>query len=578
MPPSLAQQRQRFAFVEPSQVETLEFDEPPTWKDGPRTHRERYNWAKWGFWQLRPQQRDRLVRNLGWLHLSTHFSGFDGPVLIFVAIVFAINNILPTPIKMIRPLHAAELNHSRRSMLIHFEPWARSQHIYGDMLDRLPPHIRQMVDETMPDPSLPPDVRSAAYRKISTELEKFYTGPSAHTDCQNSECLIHKRNCKLYTTVQPLDLDTDGSDRESGDVAPVIRMNIAGPECSDFTNMGAQKHESGPSMVSQSCYFAERQFQREHLICTENNLSWTISPLAAKLPTHRALTCELKAAWSGDKVHRDRRASTLIDNGHLALVEDPSQFLVQMGRKPLMDLSEYMNASLDTQQAEYEYWLTQRVHPVEMDTSDEMDWSRLRTPVEVERTDHYAAREYARQQLGLSFAARFHLFDMDHNPLKRARTEVGCPLDPSLMSLISHGMIWIPSLGRWMLACEWCSAHGVPFRGLVESSGAPVNFHDHEIGLDFSMLMGKQVVSPMDVKRAVGLGWHLPSQGLWLMWLLGSLELTSLVCRVEPFFRTSISIDDDDDDEDNATTISNQVATNSLHASDDVLSLFIVVD
>ena len=122
-----------------------------------------------------------------------------------------------------------------------------------------------------------------------------------------------------------------------------------------------------------------------------------------------------------------------------------------------------------------------------------------------------------------------YVYDLDHNPLKRPRVSCchanqlggACGEKPkqvkgSLLCMLSHGCVWHDTFKRSLSSSEWCQLHGYPTESsIIEALKFP---------LDFRSLLQSKMVSPVETMSMMGNGWHLPSVGPWILWVMSSIE------------------------------------------------------
>ena len=129
--------RELFADVERGRTDHLMFDFSTVTNPGPETHKERLLWMDWLWDHLAADQKDRMVRNLSILKLSSAFSGVGGMELVMFLLVWMVNRKIPNPLPYIRSTEAGDCCQSRRDVLKSLWQWARPLHITKHFNDRL---------------------------------------------------------------------------------------------------------------------------------------------------------------------------------------------------------------------------------------------------------------------------------------------------------------------------------------------------------------------------------------------------------------------------------------------------------
>lgn len=109
-----------------------------------------------------------------------------------------------------------------------------------------------------------------------------------------------------------------------------------------------------------------------------------------------------------------------------------------------------------------------------------------------------------------------HVDDLEQDPMTRPRRSSFVKGRHTLQSLISHGTLHNARFHKPLASLDWSRAHCIPLDSDDVGFGLPVKLVD--------LLFGG-VVSPCQLKEAVGLGWHFRQMGSYLMIVLSSVEL-----------------------------------------------------
>ena len=195
--------------------------------------------------------------------------------------------------------------------------------------------------------------------------------------------------------------------------------------------------------------------------------------------------------------------------------------------------SDYWNATPELQHIDLAYYASKRVLAVPVGDDDEHTPFDVLLPTQKQRLlDYRDVTNNAKKRRRVSLAS-VCVFDLDHNPLKRPRISVcsasalggprASPKSGNLNCMISHGCIWHDTYQRQLAASEWCSLHGFPTLDQEFVDGFPINFAE---------LLTTGALSPPEVQSMMGNGWHLPSCGAWIMWLLSSIEATEDISSI----------------------------------------------
>ena len=301
-----------------------------------------------------------------------------------------------------------------------------------------------------------------------------------------------------------------------------LSLHAAGVQCKDVTQMGSMSGDAGKCMPSQSVWLAERSWYKEDIICNECTEHWDPRLMGTflKYPEYRCLSFCLDAHMHmGDVIVRKRRLTTGINLERCFLIADPRLFVEQCGR--VHEATAGILWWADTEQESSESGMAQGV-----DSDVQINWEKTLTPHQRNRLWDYELHVKSMVRRGTVAPDRMHMYDLDQN----------CPIgykgsttaeDPGpLRTLISHGTIWNSFLQRPLLACEWAVAHGYP-----QTAYGP------KPPVDLFSMMRRGDLSPQQLKSMVGNGWHLPSIGAWVMWLLASVKkvvaeapMSSLTC------------------------------------------------
>ena len=194
----------------------------------------------------------------------------------------------------------------------------------------------------------------------------------------------------------------------------------------------------------------------------------------------------------------------------------------------------------DLERAEFE---NTRVHAVP-EHDGPVDWEELLLPSQRSRLERYNDLHRHRLSNGRTFSDEFVTYDLDHEPCKRARlSKTGGVCTGNQGCLISHGCIWSPGKKCWLQASGWARAHVYPVTA--------AEFQCVEFPLDIAKLLRSETLSSAEVKSMIGNGWHLRSMGLFLMYLLGSIQPreTLKLMRITAFVPGQHDGDSDGDNE-----------------------------
>ena len=351
--------------------------------------------------------------------------------------------------------------------------------------------------------------------QVDAVIEKYYKNVSNKDEQQM--CLLSGERCPV--------VDPYANGR--------LQLHAAGVQCKDVSMMGSRQVDAGKCMPSQSLWLQERGTYKEDVVMNECTPLWDPLLLSAKLgPEYKVISFELDGhSHMGDVVVRVRRLSTGFNQEKCFLIADPRDFVATFGRQPVASAEILWWADSNDQSIEFP---TQGSAALEVNEDAVFDWSDTLTWFQRDRLLDY--QQYTRRLVAQAkvLETDTHIYDLDQN----------CPIgykgatsaeDPRpLKTLISHGTIWNSRLRRPLLASEWLVAHGVPG---VQGRFGP------EGPVDMIGMMASGEISPLQMKSMVGNGWHLPSVGSWLMWILAS---TRRITKESPCsIPAPIDLDDD---------------------------------
>ena len=173
---------------------------------------------------------------------------------------------------------------------------------------------------------------------------------------------------------------------------------------------------------------------------------------------------------------------------------------------------------------------------------DDITWKQTLLPSQLDRAELY----------GILFDGRCPVFDLDHNLSKRPRKlrEDTVARSNALSSdgdrmvlfpcLISHFCMFSNHHQRLLCVYEAAGLHGIPARDHMECEFLS------EFPLDLMALVRNKVISYSEAKSMIGNGWHLPTQGLWLVAWHASVELRhDLEAICKPLSPIEIPSDDE---------------------------------
>ena len=308
----------------------------------------------------------------------------------------------------------------------------------------------------------------------------------------------------------------------SGESAPVLdpeastklTLHAAGVQCKDVSRQGTMQGDAGKCMPSQSLWLHERSQYDEDVIMNECTPLWDPRLLANALGNqYKVITFTLDAHMHmGDLIVRERRLTTAFNQSKVFLIADPTDVVDIFGRMPGASPELLWWGGQDEESIEYP---TTGSVAQGVNSESDYDWTEMITMYQRDRLPDY--HTFIRKMVAEARVQEtdMHMFDLDQNCPMGYKGSTSEDNPRPLRTLISHGTIWNTHLKRPLLASEWLVAHGVPG---VQGKFGP------EGPVDLVGMMASGQVTPGQMKSMVGNGWHLPTIGSWLMWVLASTK------------------------------------------------------
>ena len=175
---------------------------------------------------------------------------------------------------------------------------------------------------------------------------------------------------------------------------------------------------------------------------------------------------------------------------------------------------------------------------------DDEEWSALLPENMMARLRKYRCNIQLHQDArNVPYDSEEWAVDLDHNP-KRGKTAHEDRSHPSqLFTFISHGTIWHESHQRPLLSMEHLLGHCImPTKALQDT-------YQHKAPMDFWDMMMHGVVSPAQVRSMSGNMWHVSVFGMYIMYLLATIELRNPIQRLKRGMKNAEVLTDQDDDE-----------------------------
>ena len=513
-------------------VEHISFQPPTGILPKFESPKERLLWPFRCWHRMSSDMRVRLVRNLQLLQARTHFAGVGGMEVVLFLIVWAINKLTNLGIEHVPCTNATESSWSRQEVLKRLDYKCRPCCIHGDIQERLPEDLKQVIEELLPSDKSSRESKALAYRKIEHEFESMYC--SQPERCMKAPCIMHPEKvggCWVSPTFEPVSklrteikvilsgkevVIIDSSDDENeGDVkskeGPWL-LDASGVVCKDCSAFGSHQGEAGRAMVGQCIWKQEERLVRPTLSITECTVDYEPKVAAQAMHDHRTYHCILKADDPGDVYNRNRSMTVSVDEEKAVLVEPLGNLYNVAAAGADFSFGTYWRASQEFKDNDMEFMKGQQVHPV-----GDVGWYDLLLPKQEEFKAEYEEISFElKSQARLNDIAEVAV-DLDHNPRKRCRLSAidGEELR-SLQCMVGHGTTWHVGKSYPTLCSECCFLHGYA-----------TEKEDFDLVPDFPVrfdsLILQKLLPPLTVKAMMGNGWHLPSIGPFVMFTLSSL-------------------------------------------------------
>ena len=509
------------------------FRPPDVLRDGPATQLDRINRADEAWSVMGPDQRTRLVRNLGSINWKDYFAGMGTRLQLQRSMCQTVNRHLhPDHALMTPKTHAlTEIDMSRQAFLTSFDPQSHAKHRFGDMLQRLGEDGLATVNSMVPEKKATTLAKKAANRKICEFVDKIFdTSP---VQWSHSYCFVHGKQCPVDAKFEGLDstdnISKDCLETEDDDT---IRAVSAGVPCKDISAMNLEASgDGGTTFTATSAFVSERGQLKEDLIICECTPRMDFGVVAESLQRegHQARAFPCRGRDVGDSYHRSR-LDLLAISPRMTLVGPLEDFLQQCGSQPRFLVNCFWANSVEEDRLEIKEWASKRVHPVD----EELRWDDVLLPSHKLRRNDYHRHWRMLQDAGKCAESSNLIADLDQNcktvfelddeddisagldHRKRRRKSCGC-----FPTLITHGVAWNYELWRPMGALDWARAHSWPIDKVeVDHVGAAVNLKD--------MLMDGRLTHK-SLQSLVGDSWAFRAQGMLLMWVISNLEFKSVV-------------------------------------------------
>ena len=465
-----------------------------------------------------------------------------------------VGEIVPRPVSQ----HTCDsAPHCRKTLQAYDETW-RPKHITRDIADRVPIDKLQEMQRQLPLVTDRKEAQRMKFDSIKVLAGQFFD--SLRASPVESVCDLHcddGEHCDLYGPLScddgehcdlygPLSCPTDEDEHRPlnyGD-CNALTLNASGVVCKNVSRIGSRSGDTGSGALSQILWTAERRAMQEDMVMIECTEDFDPAGIQYEMDaSHNCCSAVLKAHYSGDAYNRTRKSSMLCHRERTVVVEDIEAALSRSMRSVDMPWPELWLQDDALQCAELEMIAAdpRRSRALPVDKSD-LSWEDTLLPSQLTRKASYND----------VFGSPLSVYDLDHDPKKRprkvcddkistrgVRTLSGDPVQ-LFPCLISHFSMWNPNLQRPLCLHEALGLHGLPTQGCEFQNMFPV---------DILSLVQQKIVTYNEGKSMTGNGWHLPTQGLWLVLWLSSIELRHDLTKLPPELAPGGVVDIDSDDD-----------------------------
>lgn len=226
--------------------------------EGPATYQQAMNWPVamvQDVYRHDPVAAKRLIHAItGPIDVASVFSGLGNDVVsMFRLRSHAVTAKMDVPRGLLRFVSATDVGTLQQQVLCSFTPDERPTHVFGCVLERLPPQLRSQLLEVAPRKYDDPSLHPAGFSKM---LKLFRSCTEAFGDMTTDDCAKHGRSCALYSAPQSA-------------AEPVLVVHWAGSVCTDFAAMGLRHGMCGPFSILFLAWAFERRARRETIVFHE---------------------------------------------------------------------------------------------------------------------------------------------------------------------------------------------------------------------------------------------------------------------------------------------------------------------
>lgn len=254
-------------------------------RDGPTTVASLFDFMQDigdSLWAL-PDTRARFLDTCSSrIDISTDYSGIDAPMIAMARVQRYVQDMMQAPF-MYTHYSSCEVEPSLQALLADSFAFVRPQHIFGDILDRIPKEHRCKMDSMLAQ--LPPKRSRAKCPDTDARRRNVYNQIGEYMRAHkfdifgkgcSAPCRAHGGKCCLVMHEDPLDVDGHSMPRP-------LKLNISGPICCGWSSIGQRHGLSHPSAYPWHCFLTQREVADEDMFIIENSVHFPPSIVVERL-------------------------------------------------------------------------------------------------------------------------------------------------------------------------------------------------------------------------------------------------------------------------------------------------------
>ena len=301
-------------------IRDVDFEVPVLCPPGPRTNKERYRWGRRCWDACTDAMKDRVIRNLRRMQLSTKMSGMGCMELILYIIFWECSQVCED-VKLPKIVSACDCALSRVVALSAYRGGFGPEHVFWNIEELLPDELHDEIKQLLPAKGSPPEDCREAYAHVQQVIRTYFKEHEVSGCVLEAPCAVHgmvRLTCQHHVHQQRKSM-VDVSDADS-EPDEVMMWSAAGVDCCDTTRQGKQKGSAGPSRLGHIVWSALEAFTKPHVLLGECTEDYLPVDLTVDLPPFYGIAkTKIAAKMSGDPYHRVRAMVESHDSDRVAL-------------------------------------------------------------------------------------------------------------------------------------------------------------------------------------------------------------------------------------------------------------------